>query len=357
MADENSGSIKSVAAAIVETKASPPQGTPTPETGQGTEGDDQYAEPPAGDEDEDQGHEPQGTDGEPSGGDEGGEGGEGSDDSPSYRVKVDGVDREVSLSELIKSYTGEGAIAKRLQEATEARAEAQRARDIAIEQERSAARDVIQKEAEALRSQAQQLAAVYQHYGQALLQPSVQMPDPSMQQSDPIGYLTAMEAYRQDQDRLRSQQAHMQEVVQQAEQLDAQARAEFAKAEIDRMQQEVPAMASPEYRKAQAQRVFEVGRAVGFTDQEIRKYATDRRVIYLAMLAAQGAEGIMKTRQGGKPTVTPKAAPPRSTGADRAANGTFRKKAAAVTEQARKTGDYRDVAKTLLVSRKGAPRV
>lgn len=352
---DDANSIRSIAAQMVEKRPTPTEAAAP--TGQEPVPVSHEADAPRGDEDEDQNLTPEGGSDAPEGeewtGEDGGEG-EGGDDEPVYRVKVAGEDREVTLSELLKSYSGEGAIAKRLQEATEARNEAERARDIAIEQERVAARETIQKEAEALRTQAQQLAAVYQHYGQALLAPQVELPDPQMQQTDPIRYLTQMEAYRQDQDRLRAQQAHMQEVVQQAEALEAQQRADFAREEVQRMIEEVPAMANPEYRKAQAGRVFEIGRAVGFTDAEIKKYATDRRVIYLAMLAAQGAEAIMGTRNGGKPTVTPKAGQPTSKPAmPRAANGTFKKKSEATVERAKSTGDYRDVAKTMLVR---APR-
>jgi hypothetical protein len=355
--NQDAGSIRSVAAALVETRSTPPTAA-TPE-GQGPEGTDQQAVSPTGDEDEDHlelaGTETEGFEA-PEGGDAGTDGGD-DDENQVFRLTVAGEDRDVSLAELIKSYSGEGAIAKRLQEATEIRNEAARARDIAVEQERSAARETIQRETEALRTQAQQLAAVYQHYGAAILQPQVQMPDPSLQRTDPIGYLTGVEAYRQDQERLRAQQSHMQEVVQQAEALEVQKRSEFAAAEVQRMVQEVPAMANPQYRKAQAERVFSIARAVGFSEAEVRQYATDRRVIYLAMLAAQGAETIMGTRSGGKPTVTVKPTPPKAkTPTTRAANGTFQKKAQASVERAKTTGDYRDVAKTLVVSRTGAPR-
>jgi len=354
MPADEPGSIRSVAAALVETRSATPT-APTP-IEQGQQGADHQADLPTGDDDEDR-IDPAGTD-EAQVPSESGEAGTGdSDEEQFYRLKVAGEERDVSLAELIKSYSGEGAIAKRLQEATEARNEAVRARDVALEQERGAAREIIQKETEALRNQAQQLAQVYQHYGAAILAPQVQMPDPSLQRTDPIGYLTGVEAYRQDQERLRAQQAHMQEVVQQAEALEAQTRSQFAAAEVERMVQEVPAMANPEYRKAQATRVFEIARAVGFSDEEVRKYATDRRVIYLAMLAAQGAETIMGARSGGKPTATVKPTPPKAqTPTTRAANGTFQKKTQAAVEQARSTGDYRDVAKTLVISRPGATR-
>jgi hypothetical protein len=354
MPADDPSSIRAVAASLLQDRTPPTAPTPNE---QGPQGADQNAYAPEGEEEEDQTPDTSGTeDGSHQGDESGGDGEDGGGDEPYYRVKVAGEDREVSLSDLLKSYTGEGAIAKRLQEATEARNELTRARDIAVEQERAAAKEVIERETTTLRTQAQQLAAVYQHYSEALLAPQVQMPDPSLQRTDPLGYLTAMEAFRQDQQRLQAQQVHMQEVVQQAEQMEAQSRVKFAQEEVQRMVQEVPAMADPVYRKAQAERVFEIGRAVGFSDEEVRKYATDRRVIYLAMLAAQGAETIMRTRTGGKPTVTPKAAPPRSTGLPREVNGTFKKKNAAVIEQARSTGDYRDVAKTLIVSSKPTRR-
>lgn len=150
----------------------------------------------------------------------------------------------------------------------------------------------------------------------------------------------------------------MQEVVQQAEALEAQSRSQFAAAEVQRMVQEVPAMADPRYRKAQAERVFQIAQAVGFSEDEVRRYATDRRVIYLAMLAAQGAETIMGVRNGGKPTATVKPTPPKAqTPTTRAANGTFVKKSQAAIERAKSTGTVSDVAKTMIVSRPGASRL
>lgn len=279
------------------------------------------------------------------------------DDDPVYRVRIDGQDREVSLSELVSSYSGEGAIAKRLQEATEARNEATRARDVAVEQERAAARETIQYETETLRTQASQLAAVYQSYAEAILQPEVQMPDPNMRMTDPVGWLTAMEAYRQDQDRLHQQAAHMQEVVQEASRLEQQRVTEFARTEVQRMISEVPAMGNPQYRKAQAARVLEVGQAVGFSEAEIRQYATDRRVIYLAMLAAKGADDMIRVRQGGKPkAVEAKAPAPKPQAVVRARDGRFKANAGNM-EAAKKTGRVEDVAKTMIVSGKqGKPQ-
>jgi myosin heavy subunit len=276
---------------------------------------------------------------------------------PWIEVKVDGELMHIRLSELKSSYSGDQVIAKRLQEATEARNDAVRARDVAVEQERHAARDVVQHEVETLRTQTSQLAAVYQHYGQALLQPTVQAPNEAMRAADPIGYLTQMDAYRHDQGRLQAQAAHMQEVVRQAELQEEQRKREYRQEQFQALVQEVPAMADEGYRRAQVTRVMGIGQAVGFTEAEIRMYSNDRRVIYLAMLAAKGAEDMIKTRKGGVPTVKVKAAAPPQKATIRAANGQYKQRDAAL-EQAKSSGDYRDVAKTLLVNAPsgGAPR-
>lgn len=351
-------SIRDIAAAVLTTKTTtPPPAEPTREQAAGDEREEEHLDTGAQQEEAD-GQPPLADDNdEPDAGDDdtSGQGDDGEDGEPVYRVKVDGKTLDVPLSELIASYSGEGAIAKRLQEATEARNEAVRARDVAVEQERTAARETIQRETETLRLQANQLAQVYSTYADAILKPEVAMPDPKLQVTDPIGYLTAVEAYRQDQDRLRQQAAHMHEVVQEANRLEVEHRAEFARAEVQKMMQEVPAMGNPEYRKAQAARVIEAGKAVGFSEEEIRAGATDRRFIYLGMLAAQAIEVMMKTRDKGKPTVKPKAPPPKPVAVvERTRNGRFTSSNKEAVAKARETGDYRDVAKTLIVRRPAA---
>jgi hypothetical protein len=97
MADE-AGSIRSVAAAILEKRPTTPV-TATPPVGQEPPPVVHDATTPKGEEDEDQNLLPEGDDGQPSGddiGDIGGEG-DGGDDDPVYRIKIAGEDREVSL--------------------------------------------------------------------------------------------------------------------------------------------------------------------------------------------------------------------------------------------------------------------
>lgn len=354
-------SIAEIAASMV---TKPSQEPPTPERQAAPEGEQEQPVTPAADgeetdqhaapsddgqhepaEDEDQHEDPDGS------GDAVDGQGDGQDGAAeTFAVKVDGEMQEVSLADLKAAYSGNTVIAKRLQEATEARNEAVKARDLAIDQERQAAKEVIQRETETLRTQASQLAQVYSTYREALLAPQVEAPDPALRQSDPLRYLSEQEAYRQDQDRLRSQEAHMREVTQQAERMQQEAQAEQARAEAQKMIEEVPAMANPEYRKQQLSRVMEVGRTVGYTDAEIRAGLSDRRLVYLAMLAAEAAENIVKTRQGGKPVVQKSElrTPAPSTVARRT-NGQFARKQAEV-ERARQTGTVKDVAASMIVS-------
>jgi hypothetical protein len=100
--------------------------------------------------------------------------------------------------------------------------------------------------------------------------------------------------------------------------------------------------------------VQEVGHAVGFSDDEIREYTSDRRTIYLAMLAAEGFEAIVKRQQAGDVTARakiPSAVPPPSVRARTVATLSAKRKAA--RSRARETGSVDDVAQTLIVP---APR-
>ena len=350
------GSILAVAASMIEKTPEPP---PTP-AGQAEAGPDTTPVEPGAIEEKDDQIEATSDDSQELGEDEApdtegderplaAEGGDTGDAGTFHQVKVDGETQEVSLADLKASYSGNTVIAKRLQEATEAKNDAVNARDMAIDQERHAAREMIQQETDTLRQQASQLSQVYETYREALLAPQVNPPDASLRQTDPIKFLTEMEAYRQDQDRLRGQEAHMTEVTQRAKEMEQQAIAQHANAEAKKMIEEVPAMADPAYRKAQLSRVMDVGRAVGYTDAEIRAGLSDRRLVYLAMLAAEAAENIVKTRNGGKAVVPKSHKAPAPSAVARRSNGQYARKQEAF-ERAAKTGSVKDVAATMMVS-------
>lgn len=272
------------------------------------------------------------------------------EEEPIFEVTVDGETREVTLADLRATYSGEGAIAKRIQEATEARNEAQQARDIAVAQYREEAKSVFEQEVNALRQQTAQLAKVYTTYGDQMLQPQVQPPDPAIRESDPIGYLTQEAEYRRDQDRLQQQKQHMTEVVTAAQQQKTEQQRVFASQQLNSMIKEVPAMADPKYRESQVSRMFEVGQAIGFQDQEIKEYLPDRRVAYLFMLAAEGASHIINAASGGvQEMVKQKAKPLPVTQVRKVSRSSKKRKA--VTETARRTGSIDDVAQSLIVPR------
>jgi len=84
------------------------------------------------------------------------------DDSAKFRVTVDGEEEVVSLADLKRRYAGEGAIEKRLQQATEAR-------KVTLEQARSN-RDFTQK--------------LVSTFGELLLTPEVPKPDPQLLNDD-----------------------------------------------------------------------------------------------------------------------------------------------------------------------------
>lgn len=264
-----------------------------------------------------------------------------------YLVTSEGVEYEATLDELVAAYSGDRAVNKRLLEASEARNEALKARDIAIAEQREAAAADIQRERDALRQQTEQLATAYRSIGDQLVAPQFEQPDLALLEKDPVEFQRQAELYRRDQERIQQQRQHMAAVVQQAQE---QQRVEFEQRsarEVELMQKEVPALANPTYRETQVQRAIEVGQAIGYSENEVRQFiATDRRGAYALMLAAQGMENLVAA-SGGKPKAKPQT-PPRTV-AKRVARKTRQRQA--VKERASQTGDYRDVAQTLIAPR------
>jgi hypothetical protein len=98
-------------------------------------------------------------------------------DDTLIKVTVDGEEVETTLGELKKRYAGEGAIEKRLQEATESR----------------------KKVLEQLHTNREQLEQVISAVGGLVFTPTVERPDPALAQQNPTQYLIQKDLYEQDQ--------------------------------------------------------------------------------------------------------------------------------------------------------------
>jgi hypothetical protein len=266
----------------------------------------------------------------------------GDGDDHTHAVRVDGETVEVSLAELKRAYALGGATMNRLNEATQAR---NTAREEGLAEAQQQAAQILahaQQQAEALRQ-------VYEQHGQALFAPRVAQPDPAMQQTDPLGYLNAANAYRDDQDRIAREQAELQEVNAQAETIRQQRVAYAKQVEAQKLRSKIPALADAEKAQAYSQVVYEGARGVGFSDEEIAQ-GVDHRLYMMAAKAAayDRLRGGKQTTTPGKRRVARRAMKPGGGQTTKRVKRTINKqRQEKARDRARKTGTVEDVAATL----------
>jgi hypothetical protein len=248
-------------------------------------------------------------------------------------VTVDGEDKEVTLADLKRAYSGEGAIEKRLQLATETKKQAESLK-VQVEQE--------------LHTGRQNLVKAFAAFESMMFQPQVSQPDPALQRTNPTQYLLQMEAWRADQAAVQGKRQKVQQAValfqQQQAQQDQQTRAEAAMKLVEAM----PVLRDPVKGPETQKMLVEGAYAYGFTDTELAQVMDHRMYLVLADAAAYRK---LKAKGQAVPQQPNKAAPimrPGATRAVAAATAAARSQKAAL-ETARKTGRVDDVAATLLV--------
>lgn len=259
------------------------------------------------------------------------------DDEQRFTVKVDGEEVEVTLAQLKQRFSAEGAIDKRLQEATEQR-------NRAIQE----GRQLVDQEVAQVRDLSQRLRYVFENYAETLLKPQVEAPDPKMRDYDPVGYSLQMQDYQADQQRLQRDYATMQQQLEQARQIEDQQAAYYTQQQAQALRQKLPALADPKKADQFKRAVAEIAIAHGFTPEEISS-ARDHRIFTLAAEAAAYRD--LKKRLGSKQAKPVKMRPMPSRGDNRQKGETQRgaAKARKVMAKARETGSVDDVAATLLL--------
>lgn len=259
------------------------------------------------------------------------------DDNKLIRVKQNGEYVDVTLADLKRSWAGGKGIDARMQEAAEQR------------NAMAAAREQAEGFGNEVRALYDRLLYVYQNHNAAMFLPRVERPDPSMQHVDPIGYFSAMEDYREDQSRIANEQAQAQHAMQQAQAIMDAQRQERLKTEKGRLAEKFPGLAKPETARAFRERINAIGKAHGFTAEEIAA-VDDHRMLTIAAEAAAYRdlkERLEGKRQKGQP-VTRRPMPTRGENKSRGEIGRKASAARKANQKARETGRVEDVAATLL---------
>ena len=248
-------------------------------------------------------------------------------------VTVDGEGREVTLADLKRAYSGEGAIEKRLQVATETKKQAESLK-VQVEQE--------------LNSGRQNLVKAFTAFESLMFQSQIPQPSLALQQTNPTQYLIQLENWRAEQGELQQKRTKVQQAValfqqQEAEQLN-QMKADAA----HRLVEAMPALRDPVKGPEIQRMMVDAARAYQFNDAELSDIVDHRLYLVLADAAAYRQ---LKAKGQAAPQKQTKAAVTMRPGASKhlaTATASARNQKAAL-ETARKSGRVEDIAATMLV--------
>lgn len=248
-------------------------------------------------------------------------------------VTVDGEVREVTLADLKRAFSGEGAIEKRLQIATETKKQAESLK-VQVEQELNTGR--------------QNLVKAFSAFESLMFQPQVSQPDPNLQQTNPTQYLLQMERWREDQAALQTKRSKVQQAVALFQQQEAEKLHQMKAQAAEKLVEAMPVLRDPVKGPELQRMMVDAARAYNFADAELADIVDHRMYLVLADAAAYRQ---LKAKGQAAPKIQPKTAPvmrPGSSKAVTAATAVARQQKAAL-ETARKSGRVDDVAATMLV--------
>jgi len=243
-----------------------------------------------------------------------------------YTVKVDGEQREVTLEDLKRSYSGQAYISKGMNEAAQQKKEAEQVYQALLNE----------------RAQASNLLNQLQS-GQIMQAPMP--PSRELFNNDPIGYMEAKMNYEEAAAAYNNQQAMIGQMEQsQSHQMEA-ARQVYLKEQMQHLAQAIPEFSDAKSAAKLKEDLLDYGARVGFSDSEIAEVVDHRALVVLqkAMKYDQIVNGKSKADQkvkGARPVVKP--------GAKRTGRTGKAKARQSAANRMTKTGSIDDVAKFLL---------
>jgi len=246
---------------------------------------------------------------------------------PVYTVKIDGTEKQVTLDELKRGYSGQKYIQKGMADTAETK--------------------------KSLEQQQQQIAQERQMLMQMVQQvqngnvPSIpEYPSEELQASDPLGYLEKEAEYRRAVDKRQQFDQQVNYVAQQEAQQRQQQNNQFLEQQAQRLSEWMPEFADPEKRNVFIQDMSSKAKKhYNLTDEQIGtvKTAEEVRILNDALkwrdLQANKGKAQQKA-EGARPVVKP--------AAKRAANSGRVSKAKKAEAAMRRTGSIEDVANFLM---------
>ena len=180
-------------------------------------------------------------------------------------VMIDGKLEQRTLGELKKAIAGEGAIEKRLQEATEVRKTAHAERTSILE---------------ALADQERVVVTALQALDDTVFKPVIPAPDPKLKDKNPALYLRHKEAYDEDQKRIAEGKKAAQDKVADLLKQRQQRLKEYGEAAAPAIAKLIPELADPKKAPAKLNELVATAKSYGYTEVEISN-ALDPRMFHL----------------------------------------------------------------------------
>lgn len=241
---------------------------------------------------------------------------------PTYTVKIDGQEVEVSVDELVRGYS-------RTQDYTR--------KTMAVAEERKALRS----EAEAIRVERAQYAQLLSALQQQVSPQLEQEPDwARLRAEDPIEYAAQWADWQQHQQRLQAIQYERSRVAEMQQREQVGRMQEALEVEAAQLAEAIPEWRDPARARTEKGAVVEYAARIGFTPEELKQVYDHRAVV--ALRKAMLYDRLMEKRGQIKPVAKPSAPALRP-----GSQGTVTRKTSDVTrakQRLAKTGSVRDAA-------------
>ena len=254
------------------------------------EADEEEAQEAETDEaEEDEGDEPESEE------DEDDEEDDGDEQPQTFTVKVDGKDTEVTLDDLKRSYSGQAYIQKGMQQAAEARKEAEGLY-------------------QTLQLERQQFLATVQNMQQQGVVTPPQAPNVALLETDPIGYMQEKAAYDVKLQEFQNQQRQVQAQQQRQQQLQQQAMQMALQEQARKLTEAIPEFANPETAATLKKELVDFSSNYGLSAEEVASIADARyvQVLYDAYKFRQLQSGTAKAKKKSEPPRNVKPKPRRA---------------------------------------------
>jgi len=243
-----------------------------------------------------------------------------------YTVKVDGVEKQVTLDELRRGYSGQEYIQTQMRQVAEGRKE-------------------VEAIYTALQNEAQQVAALRQRLEAGNFPQQPVPPGRELFDADPIGYMEAKLKYDEDMASWQQSMGELEQVSHRQKQMQQQALQYHLAQEMQKLQQAIPEFGDREKATQLQKAILETGQSYGYSPDELNEVADSRAVRilhdamkYRQMVAAKGE--VQKKVDKARPVVKP--------GVKKSATTGKAKQSKQAASRMKQTGSIDDVAKFLL---------